>query len=91
MATGKSGDDAIRAALSVLEPVQLVLDDESALHAGHAGASSGGGHYRLTIVSRRFSGLGKVARHRMIYAALGQLMSGNIHALAITARTPDEL
>jgi BolA protein len=81
---------AIRAALAGLEPEHLELDDESALHAGHAGARSGG-HYRLTIVSRRFDGLGKVARHRLIYSALGTLMSGNIHALAITARTPDEL
>jgi BolA protein len=82
---------SIRQALAGLDPERLELDDDSALHAGHAGAQSGGGHYRLDIVSRRFAGLNPVQRHRMIYEALSGLMPGNIHALAITARTPDEL
>ncbi|MCE2947634.1 MAG: BolA family protein [bacterium] len=83
------GDD-IRARLQALDPVSIELGDESALHAGHAGAASGGGHFRLSITSPAFSGQGKVARHRMVYAALGDLMRGPIHALAIDARAPGE-
>ena len=82
---------SIRERLAVLEPVQLDLVDESAQHAGHAGARPGGQtHWRLTIVSPRFSGQSTVARHRMIYQALGELMQHPIHALAITARSPQE-
>jgi len=81
---------AIRARLAGLEPVQVDLADESALHAGHAGAQSGGGHFRLTIVSRGFQDQHTVARHRMVYAALGPMMKREIHALAIKALTPDE-
>lgn len=68
----------------------MELADESALHAGHAGAKGGGGHYRLTIVSQQFSGKNTLARHRMIYAALGPMMQQQIHALAIRAYAPDE-
>lgn len=82
--------DAIRARLAVLSPQRLELADESSLHAGHAGAQSGGGHYRLTLVSPAFAGLGTVARHRMIYDALGPLMQRDIHALAIRALAPGE-
>lgn len=82
----------IRQRLSSLEPVALELVDESAKHAGHAGAAPGGEtHWRLSIVSPRFAGQGTVARHRMVYAALGSLMQHPIHALAITARSPEEL
>ena len=73
-----------------LTPVSIELVDDSALHAGHAGARSGGGHYRLTIVSPAFAGKNTVARHRMIYDALGDMMRRDIHALAIQARTPEE-
>ena len=83
-------DRAIRERLAALEPVQIDLADESALHAGHAGAKSGGGHFRLAIVSDRFRNLSTVARHRMVYAALGPMMKREIHALAIKALTPDE-
>jgi len=86
-----NAEQAIREALTALDPVQLELTDDSALHAGHAGARSGGGHYQLTIVSTRFAGLGRVQRHRLVYQTLGSLMTGTIHALAVTARTPDEL
>jgi len=72
-------------------PVSLQIEDESALHAGHAGARSGGGHYRVDIVSEAFAGKNTVARHRLIYAALGDLMPSAIHALAIRASAPDEL
>ena len=82
---------AIRESLAGLEPVSIELFDESGRHAGHRGAESGGGHFRFAIVSTRFTGMNKLARHRMIYAALGALMQSEIHALAINARTPDEL
>lgn len=81
----------MRACLACLEPESLAITDESLLHAGHAGARSGGGHFQLTIVSKHFAGHDKVARHRMVYKALGALMGSRIHALGITALTPDEL
>lgn len=82
-------ENEIRRRLEALAPASLHLEDESAQHAGHAGAA-GGGHYRLTIVSSRFAGLGAVARHRLVYEALGDLMQKGIHALAISAYTPEE-
>jgi BolA protein len=82
----------IRSRLAALEPVAVDLVDESAQHAGHAGAAPGGQtHWRLSIVSPRFAGQPTVARHRMVYQALGALMQNPIHALAITARSPEEL
>jgi BolA protein len=81
----------IRDRLAALEPVSLELVDESAQHAGHSGSRPGGGtHWRLAIVSPRFAGQPTVARHRMVYQALGELMQDPIHALAITARSPEE-
>ena len=81
----------IRERLAALEPTRLDLIDESAQHAGHAGAQPGGEtHWRLVIVSPRFAGAPTVARHRMVYQALGELMQNPIHALAITARSPEE-
>jgi len=81
----------MKARLSTLEPVELELVDESEQHRGHAGYAPGGStHWRLSIVSPRFSGQSVVARHRMVYQALGNLMQNPIHALAITARTPEE-
>lgn len=80
----------IRERLAALDPVRIDLADESALHAGHAGAQSGGGHFRLTIVSPRFRNESTVARHRLVYAALGPLMRREIHALAISALAPEE-
>ncbi len=81
----------IKARLAVLTPQNIEIMDESALHAGHAGAKSGGGHYQLTIISPAFSGQNIVARHRAIYQALGDLMSTRVHALSITAYSPEEL
>ncbi len=75
---------------AALEPLECQVDDESHLHAGHAGAASGGGHYRLRLVSRRFEGLNKVARHRLVYDCLREMMTKEIHALAMTLLTPDE-
>ncbi len=81
----------IRARLEPLEPLSLDVIDESAQHEGHAGARPGGQtHWRLSIVSPRFAGQPTVARHRMVYQALGELMQHPIHALAITARSPEE-
>ena len=82
--------DEIRARLASLQPVRLELIDDSHLHAGHAGARAGGGHYRLSIVSEVFQGKNTVARHRIIYDALGELMRKEIHALAIQARSHEE-
>jgi BolA protein len=68
----------------------LHIEDESHLHAGHAGAASGGGHFKLTIVAPEFEGMTKVARHRAIYAALNSHFPDAIHALTILAYTPSE-
>jgi len=77
--------------LAALEPELIQIYDESAEHVGHAGAAAGGGHYQLIVVSRRFDGNTRVARHRLVYQALGDLMQRQVHALAITALTPEEL
>ena len=87
----KATMELMRQRLAVLEPVTLDIADDSAKHAGHAGAKSGGGHYRLNIVSSRFAGLATMARHRLVYDALGSLMRHEIHALSINAKTPQEL
>lgn len=68
----------------------LDIEDESHLHAGHAGAASGGGHFKLTIISPDFKGLSSVARHRSVYAALNEHIPQDIHALTILAKTPEE-
>jgi BolA family transcriptional regulator, general stress-responsive regulator len=82
--------DAMTQALTAqLEPVALELVDDSAAHAGHAGARSGA-HFNLRIVSARFAGMPRIARHRLVYDALRPWMAEGVHALAIDARTPDE-
>jgi BolA protein len=83
--------ELIHQRLAALEPESIVLDDESAQHRGHAGAASGGGHFRLTLVSPKFRNLSTLARHRLVYEAMGELMQREIHALSITALTPEEL
>lgn len=81
----------IRARLARLQPERVELVDESESHRGHAGYREGGNtHWRLTIVAPVFAGKPTVARHRMVYQALGDLMQHPIHALAINARAPDE-
>lgn len=80
---------AMREHLAALEPVALDIEDDSHRHAGHAGAN-GGGHYTLRITSAQFAGKNTVARHRMVYSALGEMMKRDIHALNIQAKTPDE-
>ena len=74
---------------SALEPTQLEVQDDSHLHAGHAGAREGG-HFTVRVRSARFAGLSRVARHRLVYDSLGALAPLGVHALAIDARTPDE-
>lgn len=76
---------------AALAPSEIVLEDESALHAGHAGAASGGGHYRLKIVSTKFEGVKLVMRHRLVYDSVHDMMHKEIHALAITALAPSEV
>ena len=83
--------DRIRTLLTALQPMQVELTDDSHRHAGHAGARNGGGHYHLKIVSAQFADKSTVARHRMIYSALGDMMKNEVHALHITACTPDEI
>jgi BolA family transcriptional regulator, general stress-responsive regulator len=73
-----------------LKPDLLEILDNSAAHAGHAGASSGGGHYHVTIISAVFEGKSLVQRHQLIYQALGDLMKQQIHALGINALSPSE-
>jgi BolA family transcriptional regulator, general stress-responsive regulator len=82
--------DNIRQTLeAVLAPTRLDIEDDSHRHAGHAGAK-GGGHYRVYVVSAKFSGRTLIARHRMVYEALAEQMKGDIHALSIVAKAPEE-
>ncbi|MGD7033405.1 BolA family protein [Methylotuvimicrobium buryatense] len=73
-----------------LKPEQIEIIDNSAAHAGHIGAQSGGGHYHVTIVSEAFEGKTLVQRHQLIYKALGDMMKQQIHALGINAMSPSE-
>ena len=90
MTTAGTIDEIERRLRASLDPVRVTLIDDSAKHAGHAGAASGGGHFQLRIVAARFAGLSRVARHRLVYDSLSDLMRNAIHALAIEALTPDE-
>ena len=76
---------------AALAPEHIEIVDESAQHAGHAGARSGGGHFAVTLVSSAFDGKGPLERHRMVYAALGDLMQREIHALSIKAYASHEV
>ena len=71
-------------------PEELLVKDQSHLHAGHAGAKEGKGHFEVTLVSEKFDGVQRIARHRMIYDALGSFMHTDIHALRINAYSPSE-
>lgn len=77
--------------LAALQPEALDLLDESYKHVGHSGAKGGGGHYDLTIVSPQFVGQNTMQRHRMVYAAVADMMPKEIHALSIKAFAPDEI
>ena len=74
-----------------LSAESVEIEDQSHLHAGHAGAADGGGHYEVTIVASCFKGLNTLARHRLVYEAVGDLMKKEIHALSIQAYSAEEL
>ena len=74
-----------------LKPESLHIEDESSQHAGHAGAASGGGHFNVMMVSPKFTGANTIARHRMVYDALGDMMQKDIHALALKLYAPEEI
>ncbi|MCP4010424.1 MAG: BolA family transcriptional regulator [Proteobacteria bacterium] len=76
---------------AALEPESLDIIDDSHKHAGHAGSKGGAGHFDLTIVSDKFSGMNTIGRHRLIYDALSEMMPGEIHALSIKAFSPEEI
>ncbi|MCS6944405.1 MAG: BolA family protein [Sutterellaceae bacterium] len=84
--------ERIRARLqAALAPAELRIDDDSAAHASHAGARGGAGHYRVYVVSERFRGLPRLARHRLVYDALHDLIPHEIHALSMTLLAPEEV
>ncbi|CAG2090519.1 BolA protein [Xanthomonas arboricola] len=83
--------ERIRAALqSALAPTELEVVDDSHRHAGHAGARDGRGHFNVRVVSATFAGKPPLARHRAVYAAVGEMMQTDIHALSIEAFAPGE-
>ena len=91
MSNSASRPERIRCELErALTPQALELIDDSHLHAGHAGARDGRGHFRVRIVSEQFAGLRMLERHQLVYRSLGALMQTDIHALSIVAQTPEE-
>ena len=80
-------EERLRAAFS---PRELLVKDQSHLHAGHAGAQDGRGHYEVLIVSDEFGDTGRLQRHRMVFDALGEMMDTDIHAVRVRALTPEE-
>jgi len=87
MSTAEKIETTLRQALAA---TAVIVADESALHAGHAGAASGGGHFHVTVVSSQFEGKSLVVRHRMVYQALASEMQHAIHALTLTTLTPSQ-
>jgi BolA protein len=88
-----AGDRAARLRLRLEQsfaPNELIIEDDGHRHVGHAGAAGGQGHFRVRIVAQAFFGLSQVARHRLVYEAVGDLMKTDIHALAIEALPPHE-
>jgi BolA protein len=83
--------DAIEDALrDTLQAEYVAINDQSALHAGHQGALKGGGHYQILVVSERFRAMSRVEAQRLVYAALGDLMMHDIHAISMRTLTPDQ-
>ena len=82
--------ERMRAALATLSPAALEIRDDSHKHVGHEGARDGRGHFSVNVVSEAFAGMAPLARHRRVYAALGEMMQTDIHALQIKALTPAE-
>lgn len=87
MSTKERIEAILRQALAA---TAVEVEDESALHIGHVGAASGGGHYRVTVISPLFEGKSRVVRHRMVYDALAVEMQHAIHALALTTLAPSQ-
>ena len=75
---------------AAFEPIEMLVKDQSHLHAGHAGARSGKGHFNVKIVSDKFAGQSRITRHRMVYDALGSFIDSDIHALSINAISPSD-
>jgi BolA family transcriptional regulator, general stress-responsive regulator len=89
--SGTTREERVRQRLTAeFAPAQLIVEDESHLHAGHAGAAGGQSHFRIRIVAEAFRGISAVARHRLVYAALAEMLKTDIHALAIEALAPAE-
>ncbi|MFZ6774185.1 BolA family protein [Undibacterium sp. SXout7W] len=84
-------DKIITRLKETFDPVVCQLTDDSASHAGHAGASTGAGHYILKIVCQQFEGLNRISRHRLVYDSVGDMMHTEIHALSIIALSPSEI
>ena len=92
MSADASRSDRIEAKLrAALEAESVEVVDETHLHAGHAGARSGKGHFRVRVVSERFAGLSRIQSQRLVFAALAEEMESDIHALAMQTLTPDEV
>ncbi len=89
-AAGSRAERIVEELRKALHTDQVELVDESHLHAGHAGAREGKGHFRVRVVSADFAGLRTLQRHQLVYRSLGEMMQTDIHALSITALTPDE-
>jgi BolA protein len=83
--------ERMRVLLAALAPLEIEIEDDSARHAGHAGAASGGGHYNLRMISPEFTGKSRISRHRLVYDALADLMQRDIHALAMVLLAPGEV
>lgn len=81
----------MRSRLQILTPSRLEIIDESEAHRGHPGAAGGAGHFRILMVSERFSGLARIARHRLVYDCLSDLMMADIHALSLDLRSAQEM
>jgi BolA protein len=75
---------------TALDAEHVAIEDESARHAGHEGARGGAGHYRVLVVAARFAGLDQIVRHRAVYAAVGDMIPAEVHALSIRSLTPEE-
>ena len=90
MTEARSREERLRRCLEArFAPSLLIIEDESHRHVGHAGAVGGHGHFRIRIVAEAFRGVSPVSRHRMVYAAVGDLLNTDIHALAIEASPPE--
>ena len=87
----ESREQRIRRCLeTALDPDEIMIKDQSHLHAGHAGAKDGRGHFEVRIVAHAFDGRSRIERHQLVYSALGDLLESDIHALRIKALAPSE-